>query len=60
MEFKEWLDHEVTKYMLKEIEDERRYALESIILSANKEESCGVVKGLSRSIQIINNIGRRS
>ena len=56
MEIKEWLEHDVTRYLTKKIESEKLYALEFIVTSVNKEESCGIYKGINRVLNLIYNL----
>ncbi len=51
--YKEWLELDATKAFrskLSELENER---LKSIVVSSNKEEACGIVKGITLVISLL-------
>lgn len=56
MEIKEWLESDITRSVIKRINAERLYYLESIISAGNKDEACGIVMGISRLLNIITNL----
>ena len=45
--FKEWLDLNATKAFLYRLEQMRLGRLEAIIVNPNREEACGIVKGIT-------------
>lgn len=53
MEVKEWLEHPVTRQLINRIEAERLFTLESILLTDNKDEACGKVKGITEIMNLI-------
>lgn len=44
--YKEWLELNATKAFLYRLEEIRREKLEAIIVNPNREEACGIVKGI--------------
>lgn len=51
--FKEWLDHPATKAFKTKLDELRMESLESIVVNVDKEEACGIVKGIALVISLL-------
>ncbi len=60
MEVKEWKENPITVKMLKMIKDERQDALERLLNAENKDESIGIVKGITMIYDLIDNMEDRN
>jgi hypothetical protein len=56
VELADWHNTNITKALIRKLREDRVMALEAIVSAEDKSKACGIVVGITNSINIIENL----